>query len=248
MDKEYYKNYQWLTKECNIRFSTKEQISNSKLIDIIADKVKNKMPFSVVRIGDGEMAVLSQDIVLSHDWLKRNIGWYGQKYYCGITMPDHNTRDRLIESIKNADAIGLFADDEFVDRIFSAINFKPNVHFHAFTNVFLCFEKKFVDLIRTTPPLLVGMKSQLFADFLKKELNVDVPGVYTNVSCPEDIPMVIEYMKETPHDWSLISAGVNACIIAPIMAKEYGKVCIDYGQGMDTLLRTDSENTYKLNK
>jgi hypothetical protein len=163
-------------------------------------------------------------------------------------MPDHETRDRLIQSIKDADVVGLFAHDEFVDRIFSYLNYKPSAHCHAFANVFLCFEKEFVDLIRNNPPLLVGMKAQLFADFLKRELNVDVKGVYTNITCPQDIPNVIEYMKQTPHDWSLVSAGVNACIIAPIMAKEYGKVCIDYGQGMDTLLRTDNQNTYKLNK
>jgi hypothetical protein len=40
-------------------------------------------------------------------------------------------------------------------------------------------------------------------------------------------------MAKTPHNWSLVSAGVNADIIAPIMAKEYGKVCIDYGHGMN---------------
>jgi hypothetical protein len=248
MEMEYYKNYKWLTHKCHIRFNLTEQISNNKLINLIIESVNNQIPFSLVRIGDGEEAILSQDILLSHEWLRNNIGWYGSKTYCGVAMPDHATRDKLIQSIKDANVVGVFAHDEFIDRIFSVINYKPLMHCHAFANVFLCFEKSFVDLIRENPPLLVGMKAQLFADFLKRELNVNVKGVYTNITGLNDIPNTIEYMKNTKHDWSLVSAGVNACIIAPIMAKTYGKVCIDYGQGMDTLLRTDEENTYKLNK
>jgi hypothetical protein len=248
MELAYYKNYQWLTSDCHIRFTKSEQILNFDLVNRIVDSVNNKTPFSLVRIGDGEEAVLSQDLVLSHEWLRHNIGWYSSKSYCGIAMPDHETRDRVIQSIKDANVVGLFAHDEFVDRIFSAIDYKPQLHCHAFANVFLCFEKEFVNLIRNNPPLLVGMKAQLFADFLKRELDIDVAGIYTDITCPQDIPKAIEYMVNTPHDWSLVSAGVNACIIAPIMANQYGKVCIDYGQGADTLLRTDDENTYKLNK
>jgi hypothetical protein len=248
MDLEYYKNYQWLTHDCHIRFTTAEQISNTNLVETIAESIIQKLPFSLVRIGDGEEAVLAQDTVLSHDWLKRNIGWYGSKSYCGITMPDHETRDRLIQSIKDADVVGIFTHDEFVDRIFSYLNYKPSLHCHAFANVFLCHEKEFVDLIRNNPPLLIGAKAKLFEDFLKQELDVDVKGVYTHITCPEDIPATIEYMTNTPHDWALVSAGVNACLIAPIMAKQYGKVCIDYGQGMDTLLDSKYGGKYYLNK
>jgi hypothetical protein len=46
----------------------------------------------------------------------------------------------------------------------------------------------------------------------------------------------------------LVSAGVNDNIIAPIMANKYGKVCVDYGQGMNTLLDAKYGTRYYLNK
>jgi hypothetical protein len=112
----------------------------------------------------------------------------------------------------------------------------------------LCYIKKFVDLIKENPPLLIGKLAQQFADLLKRELNIDVPGVFTDINGIDDIPKTIECMKNIKHDWSLVSAGVNADIISPIMAREYGKVCIDYGQGMDVLLNSKYDGQYYLNK
>ena len=243
-----YSNYQWISPKNDIQFNLSEQLTNDQLVDIIYDKIKTKTPFSLIRIGDGELAVLSQELVLSQNWLKKNIWWYGNKSYCGITMPDLKTRDIFIHSIKQANMIGVYCDDEFTNRIFSAIDYKPKQHCYAFANVQLCYIKKFVNLLRENPPLLIGRLAQQFANLLKRDLNINVSGIYTDINGIDDIPKTIEYMKNIKHDWSLVSAGVNADIISPIMAREYGKVCIDYGQGMDTLLDSKYNGQYYLNK
>jgi hypothetical protein len=245
-----YENTPWLYPTSEIQFTEDQKISDSGLVNIVCEKVKSKIPFSLVRIGDGELTIMSQDLALTQDWLRKNVAWYGSTAYCGVALPDYKTRDRLIESVMNADIVGVYCYDEFINRVFSSIQFKPQNYCYAFVNVFMCYYKQFVDLIRENPPLLVGGLAQLFAEYLYKELGVRVPGVYTKISRPQDIEKAIEYMANTPHDWSLVSAGVNADIIAPIMAKQYGKICIDYGQGMDTLLDVHKKynGRYYLNK
>ena len=55
--------------------------------------------------------------------------------------------------------------------------------------------KKFVDLIKLSPPLLIGGESKVFADFLHKELGVTVKGYYTDIHCPQDIAAAIAYIE-----------------------------------------------------
>jgi hypothetical protein len=155
-------------------------------------------------------------------------------------------RDRCIQAIKDADMVGVFIEDEFINRVFSSMQYKPANVCYAFVNVWFCYMKAFVDLIRESPPLLVGALAKEFAAYLHEHLGVTVPGVYTAITCPGDIDRTVEYMASIPHDWSLVSAGVNADVIAPIMAKQHGKVCIDYGQGMDTLLNIKYGGRYYL--
>jgi hypothetical protein len=111
------------------------------------------------------------------------------------------------------------------------------------------YNKNFVNLIKENPPLLIGSMSKHFYKFLYDELGVKAKGYYTDITCPADIDKTVDYMNSVEHDWSLISAGVNAKIISNIMAKQYGKVCVDYGQGMSTLVDLDKKyGQYKLNK
>jgi len=226
----------YLTNANHIKFNHSDLISQEDLINIIYTKIQNKEPFYITRIGDGELIIMSQEILLSQDYIRKDVAWSTGTAYCGVSTPDIKTRDRLINAIKEADFVGVFPDDDFTSRMFSALDYKPKNLCYAFVNVGLCYSKDFVNLIRLNPPLLIGSLSKLFADFLLEELGVVAKGYYTDITNPNDIDKTIEYMNSVDHDWSLVSAGVNAKIISNIMAKQCGKVCIDYGQGMDTLL------------
>jgi hypothetical protein len=245
-----YPNTPWIHEGWEVQFKQEDLVHENVFIDILCEKIKNKEPLNLVRSGDGEYTVLSQDLCLSQDWLAginektkmRNVSWYGSTSYCGVALPDLETRDKLIEAYKNADFVAVFPDDDFADKCFSAINFKPKNLIYAFGNLYFCYNPKFVKLLKDNPPLLIGSKAKLFAEYLSKELNIDVPNYYTDVTNPQDIDKAVEYMVSTPHDWSLVSAGVNAKIIAHKMARDYGKICVDSGQLIDVLL--DLEDKY----
>lgn len=239
----------WIYPGWEVKFSKDELIPTSQIIQTIADCVQTKTPLSIVRIGDGELSVMAQNICLTSDYLKKSAAW-GSTKYCGVCLKEDMqnnfaVRDQCIEAVKNADIVGIFPNGGFTSKVFSSIGYKPEKVFYAFANVHFCFKKSFVDLIRSNPPLLVGRLAKEFAAYIENTLGVKAAGYYTDISCPEDIGRTVEYMADTPHDWSLVSAGVNADIIAPIMAKKYGKVCVDYGHGMGTLLNPKYNGSYK---
>lgn len=232
----------YLTDAMHIKFEPEELITSDDLVSKIINKIYKREPFYINRIGDGELIIMSQDILLSQEFIRKDVKWSVSTNYCGVSTPNIEMRDKLIESIKQADYVGVFPNDDFTIRMFSALDYKPNKLCYAFVNVGLCYNKHFVNLIKSNPPLLVGSLSELFAEYLYKELGVSVKGYYKTIRNPDNIQSTIDYMRSVEHDWSLVSAGVNAKIISNIMAKQYGKVCIDYGQGMDTLL--DVHNKY----
>ncbi len=238
----------WLYSGSEIQLRPEDLIKTDAVVKTIADSVKRKAPLSLIRIGDGELSVMAQEIVLPTEYLKKSAAWNSTKY-CGVSLKQdmeqhYFMRDKCIEAVKAADLVGIFPNGEFTGKVFSAIGFKPERVFYAFGNVYFCFVKEFVDLLISNPPLLVGKQAADFADYLEKTLGVQAAGIFTEINSPEDLEQTIHYMAHCPHDWSLVSAGVNADIIAPIMAKEYGKVCIDYGHGMDVLMNPKYHGRY----
>lgn len=242
------KEIPWLYSGSEIQFLPEDLIHTDQVIDLIVDSIQTKSPLSLIRIGDGELSVMSQNLVLPTEYLTKSAAW-NSTHYCGVSLKqdleDHyRMRDRCIEAVKTADLVGIFPNGEFTNKVFSAIGYKPKRVFYAFGNVYFCYVKKFVDLLISNPPLLVGRQATDFADYIQLILGVKAAGVYTDISSPEDIEKTVDFMAHQPHDWSLVSAGVNADIIAPIMAKEYGKVCIDYGHGMDVLMNPKYNGRY----
>jgi hypothetical protein len=238
----------WRYAGSEIQFHPEDLIETNTVVKKIVDCVKRKVPLSLIRIGDGELSVMSQSIVLPTEYLKKSAAWNSAEY-CGVSLKQdlenhYFMRDKCIEAVKNADLVGVFPDGEFTSKVFSAIGFRPSHVFYAFGNVYFCFIQEFVDLLISDPPLLVGNQAADFADYLAKTLGIQAAGIYTGIHSPEDLDQTIDYMAHCPHDWSLVSAGVNADIIAPIMARKYGKVCIDYGHGMDVLMNPKYNGRY----
>ena len=238
----------WLYSGEEIQFLPEDLIRTDEVIRMIGDSIRGKKPLSLIRIGDGELSVMAQNIVLPTEYLKKSAAWNSTKY-CGVSLKQdlenhYSMRDKCIEAVKTADLVGIFPNGKFTNKVFSASGFKPKQVFYAFGNVYFCYVKEFVDLLISNPPLLVGKQASDFADYLEKILGIQVAGIYTEINSPDDLDHTIHYMAHCPHDWSLVSAGVNADIIAPIMAKEYGKVCVDYGHGMDVLLNPKYNGRY----
>lgn len=219
----------------SVLFCPEDYATPALIVDRIGHSQASGRPFSLIRLGDGELMVLAQELVYSLDWIKNNVAWGGCNTYCGVRLPNLELRDRMIDSIARADMVGVFADDEFTRQVFNAVGIQPRSICYAFENVYLPMYKPFVDLIRHHPPLLVGRPAEQFARFLYEKLGVVVPGIVP-INGYEEIDTCIEAMVGIGHEWSLVSAGCNATVICTTMADQWGKVAIDFGHAPDNAM------------
>lgn len=219
-------------------FSPQDYAAAETIVEHIEYSLFSGRPFSLIRLGDGELTVLAQELVYSLDWIEKNLPWGGSNTYCGVRLPNLELRDRMIASITKADMVGVFADDDFTCRVFKALVIRPRSICYAFENVYLPMFKPFVELIRRFPPLLVGRPAEQFARFLYEKLGVVVPGT-VSIDGYEEVDSCIEAMARIGHEWSLVSAGCNATVICTTMAEQWGKVAIDFGHAPDNAMSPD---------
>ncbi|MGE5543878.1 MAG: GT-D fold domain-containing glycosyltransferase [Bacillota bacterium] len=222
----------------SVIFRPEDYATAEVMVEHIGYSLFSGRPFSLIRLGDGELMVLAQEFVYSLDWIEKNVPWRGSNTYCGVKLPNLELRDRMIESITKADMVGVFADDDFTCQVFRALGIQPRSICYAFENVYLPMFKPFVDLIRRYPPLLVGRPAEQFARFLYEKLGVVVPGT-VSIDGYEEIDSCIEAMARIGHEWSLVSAGCNATVICTTMAEQWGKVAIDFGHAPDNAMSPD---------
>lgn len=222
----------------SVPFSPEEYTSAEEIVDRIGYSLSWGRPFSLIRLGDGELMVLAQELIYSFDWIEKNVPWGNSNTYCGVRLPNLELRDRMVDSITKADMVGVFADDDFTLQVFNALNIQPRSICYAFENIYLPMFKPFVNLIRRYPPLLVGRPAEQFARYLYETLGVVVPGTVP-IDGYEEIELCIEAMSGISHDWSLVSAGCNATVICTAMAEQWGKVAIDFGHAPDNAMSPD---------
>lgn len=212
-----------------------EYIYMAQIVANISKAIDDQTPYSLVRIGDGENIVLAQDIIYSQEWISQNVGWSHSSNYCGITLPNLIARDRMIEGIKAADTVGVFAGDKLTEKIFAACAIQPKSICYAFDNVYMPMYKPFAELMVKSPPLLVGRPAERFARLLYEKLGITVPAAI-EINSYDELDACLARMAEIPHKWSLVSAGVNAVIISAAMAAKWGKVSIDFGHAPDNVM------------
>ena len=74
----------------------------------VAEQILNAMntntPLSLVRLGDGELLALSQEVVLSGEQVRKE-GHFLR--YAGVELPDLIARDRLAQAVRNATIVGI---------------------------------------------------------------------------------------------------------------------------------------------
>ena len=233
MDQDGNPNMPW-------RFPSERYLKN--YLDNIIEAVETQQPFSVIRIGDGELMVLQQGLIHPIEYLVKNVPWASGYGYCGTILPNIELRTRMIDAIKYADLVGVFDGDPPMMDVFKVIEERygvtPKNIFYAFDNLFLPMNKDFVKLMVKYPPLLVGNSAKRFAEYIKNELGIVVPGT---LECPDcrHIDATIEAMGKIEHRWSLVSAGVCAKVICPEMARRYGKVAFDFGHAPDNVMAPD---------
>lgn len=229
-------------------------ITNDQLLekDIIVERIRDalsrKTPFFLVRIGDGENFVLSQDSVytmqqtLSQLWVK--IANEGRK---GVRIPNIEIRDRIVQAIKEADIVGILAQNDktirahpnhkrpLTDKIFNFFALEPKAVCNAVVNRELIYHKPFWEMLSEQGSRVIlisrwagGMKQRL----IRPPYNLTVPFTlpFERYEMMDDTLAAVESRRDE-FDIALVSCGVNAVVIAHEIAKRTGKVAIDFGIG-----------------
>lgn len=218
------------------------------IVERVRDALVDKKPFYLVRIGDGENFVLSQDSVytmqqtLGQLWVK--IANEGRK---GVRLPNIEIRDRMVEAIKEADIVGILPQNDktirahpnhkrpLTDKIFDHFGLQPKAVCSAVVNREMIYYKPFWEMLTEQGSRVIlvsrwagGMKQRL----IRPPYNLNVPFTLP-FERYEMMTETIEKIesRQDEFDIALVSCGVNAVVLAHEIAKRTGKVALDFGIG-----------------
>ncbi|PZT57785.1 GT-D fold domain-containing glycosyltransferase [Paenibacillus silvae] len=223
-----------------------------EVLDQLETALREQRPFSLVRVGDGENIVMSQESVwpmeqvLQERWaVKANLG---QK---GLRLPNLKMRDEVAASLKRATIVGVLPRGDstikapdylkrpLTDMIFAHYGIAPKLTCHACVNRELVQVPRFWQMLAGKRVLLVTRElNELQAALVKEPYHLNIVS-----ALPFDN---YDQMDETLHwiqthqddfDVALFSCGVNAVILAERTAALAGKVAIDFGKANNMILK-----------
>ncbi|WP_168122086.1 GT-D fold domain-containing glycosyltransferase [Paenibacillus sp. HB172176] len=229
-------------------------IPNEDLLDKdgVVSRVRNALasnsPFSLVRIGDGENFVLSQESVYTMEqtldtlWVKE-----ANKGRKGVKLPNIELRDRIVTAIAEASIVGVLAQNDKVirahpnhkrvltNRIFDYFQLQPKELCNAIVNRELIYHKPFWEMLKEqgSRVLLISRWSgSMRQRLIRPPYDLEVPLIlkFERYEMMDETLESVE-QNQDKFDIALVSCGVNAVILAHEIAKRTGKAAIDFGIG-----------------
>lgn len=221
------------------------------VLDQIEAALREKRPFSLVRVGDGENIVMSQETVwtveqvLQERWaIKAN---RGQK---GVHLPNLELRDLVAASLQRASLVGVLPPGDLTinapdylkrpltDMLFAHFGISPAFTCHACINRQLVHSPHFWNIIAGKRVLLVTREIEKLRATLVQEpyhLNIAAALPFDNY---DQMTETLQWIQTNQHsfDVALFSCGVNAVILAERTAALAGKVAIDFGKANSIIL------------
>lgn len=229
-------------------------LGSAQLMDIILDALKRREPLPVVSLGATESFVLAQNTVLSMSEIMShaesrvaNRGIKRGQMHRGIRFPNLRARDELVIALRNIDIVGynltLLTKDEglLTHKVWDYYGLWPKYTFESYIRrvIMLSQKQKFEEMLHQRKVLVIcgyaGEVARALHARYGNWLGVKVVGAIPIFEF-EELPQVIRQIRLYDFDLALIAAGLNAIILASHIAKVYGKVAFDLGQGMETLI------------
>ncbi|WP_340401009.1 GT-D fold domain-containing glycosyltransferase [Paenibacillus sp. FSL H8-0079] len=222
------------------------------VLDQLEAALLEQRPLSLVRVGDGENIVMSQETVwpteqvLQERWaIKANLG---QK---GLSLPNPQLRDEVAASLQRADIVGILPRGDstinapdylkrpLTDMVFAHFGISPPLTCHACVNRELVQNPRFWQMLAGKRVLLVTREVEALRATLEREpyhLNIVTALPFDSYDQKEDTLEWIQANQDT-FDVALFSCGVNAVILAERTAALAGKVAIDFGKANNIILK-----------
>lgn len=222
------------------------------VLDQLEAALLEHRPLSLVRVGDGENIVMSQETVwpteqvLQERWAKKaNLG---QK---GLRLPNPKLRDEVAASLQRADIVGILPRGDstinapdylkrpLTDMVFAHFGISPPLTCHACVNRELAQNPRFWKMLAGKRVLLVTREIEELRVMLEREpynLNIVTALPFDRYDQMDETLHWIQNNQQT-FDVALFSCGVNAVILAERTAALAGKVAIDFGKANNIILK-----------
>ncbi|MBY0115238.1 GT-D fold domain-containing glycosyltransferase [Paenibacillus xylanexedens] len=222
------------------------------VLDQLEAALLEHRPLSLVRVGDGENIVMSQETVwpteqvLQERWAKKaNLG---QK---GLRLPNPKLRDEVAASLQRADIVGILPRGDstinapdylkrpLTDMVFAHFGISPPLTCHACVNRELAQNPRFWQMLAGKRVLLVTREIEALRVMLERDpynLNIVTALPFDSY---EQMDETLHWIQNNQHtfDVALFSCGVNAVILAERTAALAGKVAIDFGKANNIILK-----------
>ncbi|GFN31006.1 hypothetical protein PCURB6_12660 [Paenibacillus curdlanolyticus] len=196
-------------------------------------------PCSVVRLGDGELLTLSQDIVYPADRIASTAQFLP---YAGVVPPDLAARDQLADAVRRATIVGvpLSRRKHFQPLLYPAFRGHGldarSLRLTSSTINYSLFQEHWLKpLLQGKRLILIGNSTPALAEHLRAE-GCTVTGVIAPVRGFADIERVIAEVRSCAFDLALVAAGIPAVVIACRIASELGKAALDFGHLADGIV------------
>lgn len=221
---------------------------------MIKRRMRLKQPFSLVRVGDGENIVLAQQgvwpirKVLRTKWAKRS----RKTNKKGVKLPNIQLRNQMIVALRRASLIGIpywkereiKAKQKYLrpltEKAFRRYNIRPKRVCHTFINRHMPERKEFWNMLKGKRVLLISKWANRFKRYVKKNYPKHririIPVRFSNY---HQIQPIFRKVRPIKADIALVSTGVNALILVDRLAREQGRVAIDFGKTPMLILQKD---------
>ncbi|WP_134699050.1 GT-D fold domain-containing glycosyltransferase [Ammoniphilus sp. YIM 78166] len=218
-----------------------------QVLKMIQNAMDQKIPFSLVRVGDGENLILAQESVMPiKEVLKKKWAKKANRGEKGVYLPNLTLRNQMVEAIKKADVVGIpFLTNDpikaehnikrpLTEAAFDYYSIHPRHVCHTFVNRVLAQKREFWNLLKGKRVLLVGG----WAEQVRKILMLEPYGLDNILTIPffhnKEMETTIHNISKLSNqfDIALVSCGVNAVVLSQHIAEKTGKVAIDFGKNL----------------
>ncbi|MBO9599169.1 MAG: succinyl-CoA synthetase, partial [Cohnella sp.] len=200
--------------------------------------VRERRPYSFIRLGDGELMTLAQEVVIPVSAVRASSPFLP---YAGIVVPNLHARDQIAQSIRSASLVGvpISRKPQFQPLLFKAL------HAHGIPcnglklttstmNYALHEHGYLVRLLAGRRLLLVGNVAGELGQALRLQ-GMNIAGIVSPVRGYSDVDRVVAEAIPYDFDIALVSAGIPAVPIVVRIVQSTGKVAIDFGHSADLI-------------
>lgn len=213
-------------------------LPSSTVFEEIRAAIQARRPFSLVRLGDGELLTMAHGTVISEEEAVRRGPFLP---YAGVKLPNVGLGLSLAEAVRRANLIGVpESRHPSFQGLLSPVCHHYGLDLRSFhltsstVNFALCQERLLYSLLLGSRVLVIGNHAERLGQVLG-HAGITVSGKVLPVLGTDDVERTIDRAAAVDFDIALVSAGVAAVLICVQLAERFGKVALDFGHVADKL-------------